>query len=574
MIYMSEFLKGQLQPPIRDIGGHLSGGDLNGIVFVFDAEGPDGQPTPIEVGQILTIPDRSGTGKFLARVTNIGYGQNETWQKEVARNMNLQRKTDLEGEHTEPDNAFVADQQDQLFLEAECEMLGYIDQHNKFFSPKKLPSYFSPVRKVTFDDVQVLSSRFGDMPFGKLRSGSDLLDIGVGLFEELVPYHIGIFAQTGGGKSNTILNIIGKGLESEGRVGMLAFDPHGEYIKELTQHPLANDHLSMYSLYNTSPGVKKIRVSYKDITASILINLKDQFGWTQAQEEFLREVSFDNPNWFYEILNRPLDRAELEDRQDNDQSFLADMARLAETGTPPSISTQTLQDQYRDFKVETIRSIRRKLRQAATSDYIVEDNEASNTREILIELKKGKVVLMDIAGLEGMHELLISSLFTKKVYDTWNWHYANRYEEFLKMPVISVIMEEAQRVLQNISPGNIFASVCSQGRKFKVGFVAITQEPNVLHENILSQINTYIILGIANKGAFDVLAGKTKKPIDNLRYEIRALMPGQAIMTNPLSPFAVPFQVNYYPDYIRELRQKFSKRKSHAPTVDEFADFM
>ena len=107
-----------------------------------------------------------------------------------------------------------------------------------------------------------------------------------------------------------------------------------------------------------------------------------------------------------------------------------------------------------------------------------------------------------------------------------------------------------------------------------MGFVAITQEPNVLHENILSQINTYIILGIANKGAFDVLAGKTKKPIDNLRYEIRALMPGQAIMTNPLSPFAVPFQVNYYPDYIRELRQKFSKRKSHAPTVDEFADFM
>lgn len=544
------------------IEGTLNGGDLNQIDFVFDSETPDGQPTPIELGQVLTVPDRTGTGRFLARVTNIGYGQNEAYQTEVARSLNLQKRISFEGEHKNHDDVFTADQRDQLFFKANCELLGYIDENNKFFSPKRPPSYFSSVRKVTYEDINILSSRFGDMPFGKLRSGGDLLDIGVGLFEELIPYHIGIFAQTGGGKSNTILNIIGKGIESEGRVGMLAFDPHGEYIKELVQHPLASENLSMYSIHTKGPGVKSIMVSYKDITSSILINLKDQFGWTQAQEEFLREVSFENANWFSEILNRPLDNAELQERQENDGSFFEEMQRIAETGDMSGGPLRTLQDQYRDFKVDTIRSVRRKLRQIITSEYIVSDDEASNTREILSDLKKGKVVLMDIAGLEGMHELLISSLFTKKVFDTWHRYYANNYDEFLKMPVVSIIMEEAQRVLTNISPGNIFAAVCSQGRKFKVGFCAITQEPNVLHENILSQINTYIILGIANKGAFDVLAGKTKKPIDNLRFEIRSLMPGQAIMTSPLSPFAVPFQVNYYPDYIKALREKYSKRRT------------
>ena len=570
MIHMNEYIEGKIK---HEIGGHLKGGDLSKIFFVYDAEGKDGKPTPIELGQILTIPDRSGVGKFLSRVTNIGYGQNEAYQTEYARSLNLQQKTSLDGEHKDPQNAFLAEQQDQLYMVAECEVLGYFDEKNRFLSPKRLPSYFSPVRKVALGDVEVLAPKLGDMPFGKLRSGSDILDINVGLFEELMPYHIGIFAQTGGGKSNTILNIISKGIESEGRIGLLAIDPHGEYIKELTQHPLASENLNMYSLYNTSPGVKKIRISYRDITTSILINLKEQFGWTQAQEEFLREVSYENPDWFTEILNKPLDHAEFNDRQQNEKNFLADMQNLSKTGDMNAPTGLTLADQYRDFKVETIRSIRRKLRQITTSDYIVENDSASNTKEIIEQLKKGKVVLIDIAGLEGMHELLISSLFTKKLMDTWKYYYANRYEEFLELPFVSVVMEEAQRVLNNVSSGNIFAQVCAEGRKFKVGLVAITQRPQAVHEDILSQINTYIILGIADKKGFDILSEKTKKPIDNLRWEIRALMPGQAIMTNPLSPFAVPFQVNFYPDYIKELRKKYDKRRTHAPKVEEFDDF-
>lgn len=558
----------------REIGGHLSGGDLSQIIFVYDSEDEQGNPIPIELGQILTIPDRSGAGKFLARVTNIRYGQNEQWQKEIARNMNLQQHASLVGEHSDPTNVWTSDQKDQLYLEAVCEILGFFDANNRFLTPKRLPSYFSPVKKVALEDVEILAAKFGDMPFGKLRSGSDVLDVNVGLFEELIPYHIGIFAQTGGGKTNTILNVISKGIESEGRVGMLAFDPHGEYIKELSKHPLAKENLSMYSLYNTAPGVKQIRISYRDITTSILINLKEQFGWTQAQEEFLREVSYENPNWFWEILNRPLDHNELDERQEKDSSFIQEMQRLAESGKISGNPTLTLQDQYRDFKVETIRSIRRKLRQVSSADYIVPDDQSSNTAEILAELKKGKVVLMDIAGLEGLHELLISSLFAKKLFETWKWYYANNYEEFLKLPVVSVIMEEAQRVLNNIASGNIFAQICAEGRKFRVGLTAITQMPQVLHENILSQITTYIILGISDIKGFEVLSGKTKKPIHKLRFEIQALMPGQAIMTNPLSPFAVPFQVNFYPDYIQSLKAKYSTRRTHAPSLDEFEGFV
>jgi len=573
---MSDFFKSQEIEV--EIGGHLSGGDLNEIVFVYDSTNDRGEPTPIELGQILTIPDRSGIGKFLARVTNIRYGQDKEFQTEVARNMNLQQKSSLEGEHSDPRNVFMSDQRDQLFLEAVCEILGFFDQNNKFFSPKRLPSYFSSVRKVTIQDVSTLSSRFGDMPFGKLRSGSDILDVNVGLFEELVPYHVGIFAQTGGGKTNTILNIIAKSIESEGRVGMIAFDPHGEYIKELAKHPMAAENLSIYSLYSKGSKVNDIRISYKDLTTSILINLKDQFGWTQAQEEFLREVSFENDDWFSEILSVPLDqfearRKEEEEGKGND-NFMESLAQLAETGEVSSSPASTLQSRYPDFKVETIRSIRRKLRQIVTANHIVPNESASSVPEILAELKKGKVVLMDISGLEGLHELLISSLFAKKLFDTWKYYYANKYEKFLELPVVSVVMEEAQRVLNTVSSGNIFAQICAEGRKFRTGLIAITQRPQAVHEDILSQINTYIILGLADENGFKILSQKTKKPIQKLRFEIQALMPGQAIMTNPLSPFAVPFQVNFYPDYIEELRKKYTTRRSHAPKPTQFEGFM
>lgn len=93
-----------------------------------------------------------------------------------------------------------------------------------------------------------------------------------------------------------------------------------------------------------------------------------------------------------------------------------------------------------------------------------------------------------------------------------------------------------------------------------------------MNEILISQFNTLIVLSISDSKDFDVLNGLAKKPIDKLKQEIRALMPGQAIVTSPDAPFAVPIQVDFYPDYIKAAKKRNNKKET-GPKKENFKGF-
>lgn len=66
-------------------------------------------------------------------------------------------------------------------------------------------------------------------------------------------------------------------------------------------------------------------------------------------------------------------------------------------------------------------------------------------------------------------------------------------------PVISIVIEEAPRVLSDevlrTSGSNIYSDIAREGRKFKIGLVAITQLTSLIPKTILANMNTKIILG-------------------------------------------------------------------------------
>lgn len=539
------------------IGGHIYGKDLNEIRFVFDSYVTEDTPTPIELGEILVVEDRISASKYLLRVTNIAYGQNQEWSKQVARSYNrFQDENMFSEEHENPSNIYQDNPKEQLFLEAVCEILGFIGKDGKFMSPKRLPSYFSSVRKLSESDFESsdpkasLKSKLGDIQVGKIRSGSDVLNIGAGLFEELLPKHIGVFAQTGGGKSNFMQVFVGKVMELQGRAGMLLFEPHGEYIQFLKEHPLASEQLVCFA-QDASKG-RKLRIAYSDITVGALMNVKDQLPWTEAQERFLREIESDlGDQWLWHMFNIPATEQEIE------EGFIDPLGRC-------------LQHMFSDFKEDTIKATRSKLRQIKDAGYLVEDPTVSNINEIMALLDEGKVVLIDMASLSGLHELLLSTVLTNKLLNKRRNLYAKDASKFESLPPVSVIMEEAQRVLgRNTNSSSVFAQICNEGRKFKVGLCAITQQPKLMNDILISQFNTLVILSISDEKDFGILSSISKKPIDKLRNEIRALMPGEAIITSPLSPFAVPIKVHLYKTYIEEIKPLYKKMKK-GPSTSSF----
>ncbi len=104
------------------------------------------------------------------------------------------------------------------------------------------------------------------------------------------------------------------------------------------------------------------------------------------------------------------------------------------------------------------------------------------------------------------------------------------------------------------SDENVFPRVAREGRKFKVGLCAVSQQPKLIDDELLSQFNTFFILGLADEKDRNILRGSSKQDISDLGPEIQTLMPGEAIVTNLEAPFALPAQVYLYEDYLKSVK--------------------
>jgi DNA helicase HerA-like ATPase len=119
-----------------------------------------------------------------------------------------------------------------------------------------------------------------------------------------------------------------------------------------------------------------------------------------------------------------------------------------------------------------------------------------------------------------------------------------------------VALEEAQRVLSRVkrSDENVFPRLAREGRKFKVGMCAVSQQPKLIDDELLSQFNTFFILGLADDKDRNILRGSSKQDISDLGPEIQTLMPGEAIVTNLEAPFALPAKVYLYEEHLKSVK--------------------
>jgi DNA helicase HerA-like ATPase len=154
-----------------------------------------------------------------------------------------------------------------------------------------------------------------------------------------------------------------------------------------------------------------------------------------------------------------------------------------------------------------------------------------------------------------MEEILVASVITRRVLETYGQLYLDDRERFAALPPTLIALEEAQRVLSKAQRGdeNVFPRVAREGRKFKVGLCAVSQQPKLIDDELLSQFNTFFVLGLADEKDRTILRGSSKQDISDLGPEIQTLMPGEAIVTNLEAPFALPAQIYLYEDYLKSV---------------------
>ncbi|KKL23679.1 hypothetical protein LCGC14_2422980, partial [marine sediment metagenome] len=189
------------------------------------------------------------------------------------------------------------------------------------------------------------------------------------------------------------------------------------------------------------------------------------------------------------------------------------------------------------------------------------------THAIINSLSNGKTVIIDTSLLEGAEEIFIASIIVEGVFKVYK---KLKFQDKLhERPVISIVIEEAPRVigkkvLEKID--NVFGKIAREGRKFKIGLIAITQLPSIIEREILANMNTKIILGNEMGPERRALIDSAAQDLSDDYQTIGSLDKGEAIVTSTFTKFAVPISIPLFEDFIKEGRQKQdSKTKTVSP---------
>ena len=293
------------------------------------------------------------------------------------------------------------------------------------------------------------------------------------------------------------------------------------------------------------PGTSALRISLAELTVD---DLRTAYEWSRPQEEALYELE---RHYGVDGLSWLLDFARLED-----------LAGFRDVELSSRVALSTMQ------------VVHRRARRIVELPCISIDPALSVGAAVLRDLRSGKVVLIDVSGLGSTEEVLVASYLTRRVLEEWQRAYLDEPERHAQLPVVAIALEEAQRVLgaNKDRESNVFPRVAREGRKFNVGLCAVTQQPKLLDDELLSQFNTFFVLGLADEKDRNILRSAAKQDISSQGAEIQTLMPGECLIVNLAAPFAIPAAVDLYDDVVRSTPPAPAPRPTAAPNISAFVD--
>jgi uncharacterized protein len=516
---------------------------------VLDGEFRAGPDEDLFLGELLIAVDEGTGRRYFFRIVDVTYGTEHRepgWAERVAGTLLADDARGEAGSH------LLYEQARRTYRVASCRCLGYLTSDGlEFRKPKSLPTQFSRVIAPEAADFEFLKTRMGDLPIGKLRSGEDIVEFEVGVPGDTLASHVGVFATTGMGKSNLVRVLAAGAMRAQGRYGLLIVDPHGEYRSALARHPWAPERLRTYAARRL-PNTTSLRVSLGELSVD---DLRTAYEWSRPQEEALFELE---RHYTGRGATGPMEG-------------LAWLLAFSQVDDLPGFRDVELGGR---IALNTLQVVHRRARRIVELPCVATDPHVSVGAAIVADLEVGKVVLVDVSGLGPTEEVLVASFLTRRILDTWSTAYLSDPELHERLPVVAVVLEEAQRVLAGNKDreSNVFPRVAREGRKFKVGLCAVTQQPKLLDDELLSQFNTFFILGLADEKDRSILRGSSKQDLAALGPEIQTLMPGECLVVNLAAPFAVPARVHLYDDVVRNCPAPPAPRIVATPNVAALVD--
>jgi uncharacterized protein len=501
--------------------GQIIGGNFSQI-FLRQKSG-----SILEIGELLV--SETDSEKMIFQVTDLKYSSQLSQQNlELISGMQIEEDSEL--------NFF--DENTRNYIIAQLKNLITISKNSARMS-KSLPTFFSHARSVRPEDFSFLQEQKNPLFLGRLRSGSKTVDFDIFIDgKEALTHHILVCATTGKGKSNLVKSILWN-LLGKDYCGILVLDPHDEYFgrnsKGLRDH-LMFDNIMYYTPKDALPGTKTLKINLHSIRPqhlSGILNLSDPQA--QAMYAYFRQYK---DSWIEAVV--------LEKELSGNFSFHEGTVNVLRRNLIAILNLEA-----KDFSL--------------SCHGIFDSIAGQNTvKDIVSELEDAKIVIIDTSSFAGNVEILIGSIIASELLKRYKIHKSSGILN--EKPVISIILEEAPRVLgKNAleSGPNIFSTIAREGRKFKIGLLAITQLPSLIPREILANINTKIILGLEMKPERESIIDSSPQDLSSDDKNIASLDKGEAIVTSTFVKFPTPIKIPLFDDLIKQ-QQKEKYKKSYA----------
>ncbi len=406
----------------------------------------------------------------------------------------------------------------QFYYAATASLLGILEK-DRIRGAKSLPKYLAPVRKVTEEDLKFLYRTEACISIGKVR------DMDVPIFldaDTFVTKHAGVFGKTGSGKSNAVKVIL---REVRNRsIACVVFDVHSEY----GYHPNGLgglDNVYVLGLRGAKCDVS-LSIPRKLIHPSELALITEL---TPAQQDALDLILKKERDWLHYIAVKD--------------------------------SEEICEEFEQKIRMETISTLKRKVSRIVAYEFVEDKFDSLNY--IMGKVFQGGTVIVDFGEYENNDWVirLVSSIVSRYLLD----QFRSARRKNTVPPKTLIVLEESHKLLdKEIARQTVFEKIVREGRKFNLGLCVVDQMPKKILDEIISQLNTTIVLLLTNLKDREHLINSSENDLTDFREEMRRLDIGEAIITGIAVPVPIPAQIDLFR---REEVEKKEKKE------EEFREF-
>ncbi len=391
------------------------------------------------------------------------------------------------------------------YVKVDCKVLGFVSSNG--LESVRIP--LKPGSKVFFAEDSIIKKAIKiDSSSVKAYIGKvDKKNIKVFIdLQKLLSKHIAVLAKTGAGKSYTVGVLLEEILDN--KIPLVVIDPHGEYssMKYPNNNSKDLERFDSFGVKSKSYARQIEEFSVLNIPGVKRLVLKDSFSSNEILKLLPSKISNSQKSLLYSVL------------KDKKNFSLNDI-----------ISELELLENNNKFSLIS-------LLEGLKNSNLFESSGFSSEEFV----KNGK---MSIINLKGVEPELQQIIVYKILKDLFNARKLNL------IPPAFIVLEEAhnfapEKNFGEVKSNEIIRLIASEGRKFGLGLAVISQRPARIDKNVLSQVNSQIILKVTNPNDVKAIISSVEGITSEIESEIVSLNIGNAIITGVTD---LPLIVNIRP---------------------------